>query len=84
MDMPAPVLFKAVSGATFKWKELMKKGGIILKSWLSISPPLQESLISPKTAKSLRDYILSVLKGIGSGCNSYSHRSSITYARAYS
>ena len=72
MDTPPLILFKAVSISTSKWKKLMEKGGRTLQSWNAISPPLQESLISSKTIKSLRDSILSVLKGIAFSGNSTS------------
>jgi len=41
----------------------MKKAGLLLRSWLEITPPLRDGIISHNKCKLIRDKILRVLKG---------------------
>ena len=54
----------------FKWEELIKKGGLLLRSWLEFP----SSLIDLKTIIQIRENLLHILKGK----LQYSIRTSIT------
>ena len=43
----------------FKWEELIKKGGLLLRSWLEFP----NSLIDLKTIIQIRENLLYILKG---------------------
>eukprot|EP00826_Nyctotherus_ovalis_P005281 TRINITY_DN11189_c0_g1_i2.p2 TRINITY_DN11189_c0_g1~~TRINITY_DN11189_c0_g1_i2.p2 ORF type:complete len:155 (-),score=24.19 TRINITY_DN11189_c0_g1_i2:402-866(-) len=44
----------------------MKKGGLLLRSWLEISPPLKEAALSHARCRAVRNKLLSILKGSSS------------------
>lgn len=54
---------KKVTIGAFKWKHLLRKGGLLLHSWLLIVPPLLNQIVSPIKCKAIRDKLLALLKG---------------------